>query len=366
MTRVVYPHPLDYTAGMKYSLTRLKVDYEYKPGPENFAVREVVDHALISRSAEQAGRDSYIVIRVVKKGVDTLEALRVLSRRLGLPPENIYFHGLKDKNATTTSYFYVRRLLIDEKILPFEEGNVSFRVEGYLEAKPKGLLKGNEFEVTLKDVKNSLPEAIKKIMYLIERHGLPAYYGYQRFGARRHNTHILGKLIITGREDLFATWLLKAIYPLEDLDATVRRLEGSYRNLYYESLYTGSRYSSLGLKRFARSLHGLAVDAYASYLFNLLLNSIIERRGYLKLDNSYPMPGCSSAVELYREILRIEGVSVEKIRLLPCFYRKGMFKPLNTELTCNGGVCRLKFTLEPGQYATVVLRELFKDNLVLS
>ncbi|ADV65393.1 tRNA pseudouridine(13) synthase TruD [Desulfurococcus mucosus] len=363
--RVLYPHPLDYVTGLKYCLTDLKVGCWYRVSPDTFRVREIVDAEGFTHQAPR-GRDGYIVLRVVKRGVDTFEALRLLSRRLGIPVGNIYFHGLKDRNATTTSYFYVKRLLVDETVFPLEEKGVSYEIAGYTRSKPHpGLFKGNEFEVVVDGVNRSQQESLIRITGLIEMHGLPSYYGYQRFGVRRHNTHLLGKFFLKHYEDLFAKHLLETVYPFEDFEAVLKRVRRNYVGLHYENLYAETRYSGRGLSMVVEALHGIIVDAYAGYLYNLLLNKVVEEKGYKGLDEEYPMPGCSGAIQLYSDIFKAEDVDPAEAKRLPCFHRRGLFKPLNTRVSCSGGSCRLVFSLGPGLYATVVLRELFKENLIL-
>lgn len=362
---MIYPHPLDYVAGLKYCLTSLRLSGEFTISPSTFIVRELIDENLLINPANSSKGD-YIVIRVVKKGVDTLEALRILSRRLGIPQGNIYFHGLKDRNATTVSHFYVKRLLVDEGVFPIEEDGISFEILGYISGKPsKSMFQGNEFEVVLGDLSDSDVLVLKRIMWLAEMHGIPSYYGYQRFGVKRHNTHLLGKLLLVHREDSFSEHFLNTIYPREDLEAALKRLKGDYSTLYYEKLYIGSRYSGLGLKKTAEALRSLFIDAYSSYLYNLLLNEVVERNGYNSLDKEYPAPGCSSAVELYRGVFSREGIPYSVADHMPCYYRRGLFRPLNTRIYSSHGGYRVVFVLKPGLYGSIVLRELFKDGLRL-
>lgn len=363
----IYPHPLDYVSGLKYSLTSLSVNHEYRITPSSFIVREVIDEGYLVKRVDLHGREGYIVVRVVKRGLDTFEALRILSRKLDIPVENIHFHGLKDKNATTTSYFYIKRLLVDERIFPIQGDKVVFEIAGYTRFKPgREIFKGNEFEVLIQGLDERQQEVMKKILELISRHGLPAYYGYQRFGVKRYNTHLLGKYVVKRRENCFSRILLDTMYPGEDLEAIVKRIRRDFTGFYYEGRYVRAGYNGLGLKNVLRALNEIIIDAYAGYLYNLLLNKIIEEKGFVDLDKEYPMPGCIESIELYSGIFSEEGLTLEEARSLPCYYRNGLFKPLNTRMSCAGDVCRLVFMLEPGLYATIVLRELFKEKLVLN
>lgn len=361
---LAYPHPLDYVTGVKYTLTDYKINRTFTPTPENFYVEELVDFENLGYSIEKG---EYAVIKLVKRNLETLKALNILAKTLDIPVGNFYIFGLKDKDARTVSYVFTRRTLINPSCLPVETKSLRAELIGYVRVKPSTKHHvGNKFTIVINNVSEHDVETFKNIVERIEVFGLPSYYGYQRFGFHRGNTHLLGKYLLLLREDLFADELLRRLYPYEDTAVTVKRFLGDFRGLYYERLYlreaTGSSRSSLREKYFS-----LLRDAYSSYLFNLLLNKVIERSGWSYLDREYPSLGCAeSSIELYRDILVLEGLRLSDLRLLPCHYRHGLFRPLRSAIRTTKNTIHYEFLLKRGMYATIVLREIFKDNLLLS
>lgn len=348
---------MDYAIGLKYCLTDLKLSAKFAPAPGTFLVEELVDFEKIGFSEE---RGEYAVIRVVKEGVETYKALGALSRSLGIPPGNILYFGLKDKEASTISHFFVKSSLLRGARFPISLKGVKFEHVGFAQGKPpREAFLGNKFTVRIKGASEEDAETLRRIMRAIEERGLPSYYGYQRFGAKRANTHLLGRYIARGREDLFAYYLLSPSSAIEHGEF-LKRARGEYAGLRYERAYV-----ERGLRGLDSRVLSLHVEAFASYLFNLLINYVIESGGYSALDSDLPMPGCPEAPSLYGEVLRAEGVPEGALRKLPCFYRHGLFRPEGVNIIYGDEGITLSFTLRPGLYATIVLREIFKDNLLL-
>ncbi|MEM0003743.1 MAG: tRNA pseudouridine(13) synthase TruD [Desulfurococcaceae archaeon] len=357
----IYPHPLDYVTGIKYVVTDDFLPFEYSITPETFHVKELVNLDQMGFNTEKG---EYAVLKMIKRDIEMFKAIEYISSRLNVPASNIYFYGLKDKDATTESYLFIKSSLIDKAHLPLTGKNLKVELVGYTSIKPrKTHFKGNYFRVTMCNTCGDSEFLLKKIVKTLVEKGLPSYYGYQRFGYRRYNSHILGKYILLGREDLFAEQFLKTIYPRESFDSTVNRLAGNYDRLFYEKTYANAKMGS-GVRVALKKLHSILLDAYASYLFNLLLNQLIELKGFNAFNSKLPMPGCDSGWKVYEQVIRNEGLDPAALRYLPCFHRNGLFKPLNNVINKQGECLIYEFQLEPGMYASIVLREIFKDKLV--
>jgi tRNA pseudouridine13 synthase len=360
---LTYPHPLDYAAGIKYTLTDYKVNRVYTLTPETFHVEEIVDLEKMGYSTE---RGEYAVVRLVKENLETLKAIEMLAENLGIPAENLYFFGLKDKSARSVLYVFIRKAILDFSKLPFETENLRAEFKGFVRVKPSlSHHVGNRFTIIVRDIDERQVSVFKDIVRLIVTHGLPSYYGYQRFGVRRCNSHLLGKYTLLRREDIFANELLSKIYLYEDRAVTFKRLVKNYHGLRYESLYLKLFATSTRDSHYARYFN-LLRGAYSSYLFNLLLNSVIERSGWSSLDRDYPLVGClDRAAEFYSKILETECLELSELKSTPCYYRRGLFKPINSSVKFSSGTLQYEFQLERGMYATIVLREIFKENLVV-
>ena len=101
MKNTTYCHYLDHVCGLKYCLIDKYVKVEYKQTPETFIVEEVINLDSLNYSNEDG---EYILYKLVKKGIDTLYAIRVISRFFKIPESNIKYIGLKDRDSTSIQY----------------------------------------------------------------------------------------------------------------------------------------------------------------------------------------------------------------------------------------------------------------------
>ncbi len=362
----VYLHPLDYGIGAKYYLTREEISIEYRIDSNSFYVEELIDLDSLGYSTLNG---NYVVLGIYKKNVETFEILNTLARKLGIPRENILYMGLKDKNSTSLQYFFIRKELVDPYYLGEGLVGKSYRIvfKGYVRRKPRRRdVIGNKFKVFVKDTEYENYVKAKKILEQINKHGLPSYYGYQRFGVKRTNTHILGKYLVLNRLDLFIEELLHNIYPGETIYSIRNRVRNNYTGkMLYEKIIYNSKDLEKSIKKVLSLINNLYIDAYSSYLYNLLLNKIIDSMGWNMLDQEYPSIGCSSSLNYYRDICSIEGIKIENNNLFRCWFRRGLFKPLSIDIVFKGNSMEISFVLKSGFYASIVLRELFKEKLVL-
>jgi len=361
-----YRHPLDYAIGAKHYLTSEYVDVEFRVSSKNFYVEELVD---LNKLGFNSSKGHYIVIQLEKRDVDTFTALRRISKVLNIPVENIIVLGLKDRNATSSQYVFIKRELV-ENPKALEDAScekIRYKFLGFTLRKPEQRdLIGNRFRILIEDASTSVYEKMKSIAEKIIEYGLPSYYGYQRFGVKRVNTHLLGKYIVLGRVDLFVRELLHGIYPSEGWHSIAKRLSNKYsEDMFYEKLVYTARDIKHSISLVRSIVRDIYVDSYASYLYNLLLNHIIESHGWSALDQDYPMIGCAEYFdEYYSEIARSEGLTYNHIVFFKCWFRRGLFRPLDLKLDMKSSNIICSFVLERGFYASIVLREVFKENLV--
>lgn len=332
---------------------------------ESFIVEEIINWSNIGFSRENG---SYVVFEINKKDIDTFKTLRIISNELCIPEQNIFFMGLKDKDSTSKQFFFVKKELVSKHVVGKEiilNNNLKYKIIGYVARKPRRKdLVGNKFTLIIRgtDKKDYCTSA--NIMDKIAKYGLPSYYGYQRFGLKRTNSHLLGKYLISGRIDLFIREFLKGVYPNESDESIINRIYHRFDKMLYEYILVSTREIWRAVSKVNKMIRNILIDAYASYLYNMLLNRIIENHGWTGLDKEFPMPGCLDGIGFYKEILVYEGLDERVLKYMKCWYRKGLFKPLNIDLSYDGDVLKISFILESGIYATIIMRELFKDNLL--
>jgi len=263
---------------------------------EDFIVEEILHHK------PSGGSGNYTFFTLKKGGIDTNRALLMIARALGLSVDMFNVAGMKDAKALTKQFVTVRAP--PEALASLKVRGVSIEgVERVSKPLLKRCIRGNLFRVTIRGLrlaKEEIAEVIKELwQQVVEFGGLPNYYGYQRFGTVRSNTHKVGKLLVQGRVKDAVLEFLAHPYPNEARDAYEARKELSEtldfakalkrfpRRLTYEIAmlrhlakrsddYVGA------LRRLPLRVLKLFIQAYQSYLFNRVLSSRIEWAGNLR------------------------------------------------------------------------------------
>lgn len=362
----IYRHPLDYSIGAKYYLLEEKLGIEFKINSKNFFVEEIVKLDNLGFNREKG---NYIVFILEKKDIDTFTALHYMKKYLGIPVENFIVLGLKDKDATTKQYVFIKKELVEDNLLREEitEKNSKMRFVGYVLRKPRiHDLVGNVFTIIITNTCNDTYYKLVNMVKKIKQYGLPSYYGYQRFGTKRVNTHLLGKYLVLDRVELFVHELLHGLYPSDDVSIIYRVLGKITSNMIYERIIIKHKDIGKAIDKLKSMLRNLYIDAYTSYLYNLLLNKIIDKYGWNALANDYPTIGCIDFLDkYYKDLMEQELIPGHKLTYFKCWFRKGLFKPSNNHVIRTENSIRYSFVLEKGYYASIVLREIFKEDLIL-
>jgi len=187
--------------------------FRFKQSRDTFLVEEIP-------LFEPAAKGRFTILKVRKKDISTWDMLDILS---GYSNYKIGYAGLKDKNATAVQYLSIDSR--DEKrFLKFKSKKIEI-LDTFKSSQPIkiGDLKGNRFEIVLENVRDL--EGIKKSLELIEKTGVPNYFGYQRFGNGSisqakafvegeyftKNLRMQKMLISIYQSDLFNRWLAKRV-----------------------------------------------------------------------------------------------------------------------------------------------------------
>jgi tRNA pseudouridine13 synthase len=151
------------------------IPFTFKQNKYDFIVTEL---PLV----EFSNKGSNIILKIQKVFMTTWELLSYISSKLDIDEHKIGYAGLKDKNATTIQYISIpltrlniKKILDSKQVLVLD----MFRSKSKLSI---GQLKGNNFKITLHDVKEENLTNIYQILSKIQKHGVPNYFGYQRFG----------------------------------------------------------------------------------------------------------------------------------------------------------------------------------------
>ena len=391
---------------------------EIKKNPEDFLVEEIskdgsvlkIDKRIKKR--KDTGDFTYFILQ--KRNWDTMQALRAVSSMLHCSVKRFNYAGLKDRVAITTQlasgYKIDKKQLLNLKIK-------DIRINGAWLEKEKlriGDLLGNKFQIVVRNIEvDDAKTRIKQI--LNELQGIvPNYFGEQRFGSIRKNTHLVGKAIVSGNFKDAVWCYLTYIDDNESESGKEARkqlaAEGDFKkalnyfpnNLKYERTLL-SHLSSYpndyvnAIRKLPRGLSLMFVHAYQSYIFNKILSKkisegeIMIRRGDTvcskdKFDfpNLVKIKKAEKKIEISKylpvgrvigyetgnlnddekEILREEGINKNCFLIksspelsskgtLRCFFisiEKLKFKSEIDKLIFN-------FPLPAGAYATVAVRE---------
>ncbi len=152
-----------------------------KAQPEHFIVREWLGFAPDNEG-------DHMLVTVRKRGANTLWVAKQLAKFANADVRDVGFAGLKDRHAVTEqSYTVPSRQLSPEAWLAFSgDGFEVVNAHKHKRKLKRGAHKGNEFEIKLINVVGDKNELIKRLE-VIKQHGVPNYFGQQRFGRDGNN-----------------------------------------------------------------------------------------------------------------------------------------------------------------------------------
>ncbi len=139
-----------------------------------------------------SGAGDYLHLWVEKRGVSTIEALRLLCRALGVAEGEAGYAGLKDARAVTRQWFSFRtREAPGEAMRVAQEAGLRVLEAARSKARiARGELAGNRFDILVRDAAPDAAPRARKILEVLAARGLPNAFGDQRFGAHGHTAQI--------------------------------------------------------------------------------------------------------------------------------------------------------------------------------
>jgi len=271
---------------------------------DDFVVEELlVDGSLAEVSSpveawEPAGEGRYLICVLVKRRWDTFLAVREVAQRLRISQKRIRFAGIKDTKALTAQHISLQNVS-PNKVLDVQIKDITLYPQRFSrERMYSQLIKGNRFHITVRGLDHPvsvIEERTKNVQDEIESlGGVPNFFGHQRFGTIRPNTHQVGKHLTRGDAEKAALVFLaepsvhehpearEARQQLQDTMDVQEALNSFPRFLSYERFMLGhlAKYPNdfVGaFRELPRRLRKLFVQAYQSYLFNRFLSERIRR-----------------------------------------------------------------------------------------
>jgi tRNA pseudouridine13 synthase len=154
---------------------------ELRRTPDDFRVDEILGY-------DADGEGEHALLWVEKRDANTDWVARELARFAGVPPLNVGYAGLKDRHAVTRQAFTVQlagKPDPDWSAFPHAEVKVLASTRHKRKLK-RGALRGNRFVLVLRDVRGERTRA-EEVLQAIAAHGVPNYFGEQRFGREGGN-----------------------------------------------------------------------------------------------------------------------------------------------------------------------------------
>jgi tRNA pseudouridine13 synthase len=273
---------------------------------EDFIVEEVLvdgSKAEINKSnahqvlGSSPVRNRYLMCVLVKRDWDNFQAIKMISRQLGLSSGQIQIAGIKDAKAITAQHITIENVAIED-VQKVKVKDIEIRPVGYVRNKLSSYyLLGNTFHITIRDVRHSKSAIKKRVAKIIEEleevGGVPNFFGHQRFGTARPITHLVGKAFVKGNCRKAAMLFLAKPSPYEHPESRRARKQLQATHDFKQALkdfpkqlhYERSMLQHLAKKpddfieafrRLPIKLRELFPQAYQAYLFNKFLSKRIE------------------------------------------------------------------------------------------
>lgn len=151
--------------------------------PEDFEVDELPAYA-------PSGAGSHLFVRFRKRELDTMVAVRMLAKRLGVSPRDAGTAGLKDRRAVTTqwaSFPLSERAAVPTAGALSGDGIEVLELARHGNKLKTGHLVGNRFALVLRDVPSGEEAGLVAALANVGAEGLPNRFGRQRFGRHGDN-----------------------------------------------------------------------------------------------------------------------------------------------------------------------------------
>ncbi len=363
-----------------------------KSVPEDFIVEEIMQNGKVLEmdnkyTAEDIGQavsidGKFATFILQKRDWNTVQALKMIARRSRRGIKSVGFAGTKDRTSVSTQLCSIFGAT-PEELMGTHIKDISINGAWRSNAAVRlGDLSGNRFTITVREVKNR--GNIEKING--ELSGIfPNYFGEQRFGIRNNNVDV-GVSIIKGDFENAAMRFLTDTTNEKNLDAIAARkrlaeekdfkkaMEYFPEYLRYERQVIGALAMNPtdhanAIRKLPRSLTLMFVHSVESHIFNMEVEKLVENRESGP-DMQGNIIGYDNEInELERELLAELGLTQEQFRVksMPELNCKGtkrlLFAPYSdfSHSIDGEGHLKLRFSLQAGSYATVLMNEFLKN-----
>ena len=136
---------------------------------------------------EPSGEGEHLWLLISKRDQNTSWVAGLLAQLAGIKRGDVGFCGLKDRFAVTSQWFslYLPGRDLDLSCLRHDDFQV-MRSARHSKKLRRGMHQGNKFEIILRDFSVDAI-ALQERLNVIQKYGMPNYFGEQRFGHQGNN-----------------------------------------------------------------------------------------------------------------------------------------------------------------------------------
>jgi len=317
-----------------------------RASPEDFVVREWLGF-------DADGEGNHLLLKVRKRGANTMWVAKQLARIGKIQPRDVGFAGLKDRDAVAEQAFTVPgRSAVPNWLGVTGDGFEVIAAERTRRKLKRGALKGNDFEIVLREFSGDLA-VLEQRLQTLATDGVPNYFGPQRFGHNGSN-------------------VTSAIAWFEGGRSPERAERGFALSAARSVIFNAVLAERLNAGTWNQLLDGDVVNLNGSgsfFLAETIDDTLRERCQRLDVHPTGPMwhgdtllsKGATAELELQtaqRHAVLAEGLA--KARLEP--ERRPLRVPVRElKWRIDGADVWLQFRLQRGSFATAVLHELITN-----
>lgn len=316
---------------------------------EDFEVEEIPSY-------EPCGSGDHLYLWIEKRGVAPEFFAQTIGRKLGTHPGNIGTAGLKDRHAVTRQWVSVPKEC-EPNVAKLDGDGIRVLKTGRHTNKLKpGHLRGNRFRILVRNADRTAP--VEAILDRIRTHGMPNYYGPQRFG-RDGGTVELGLQCLAGKaprrvRPFLFRFALSAVQSLLFNDYLSRRMKDGF----YRTVLAGDVMAKWPLGGMFVAKDVPAEQARFDARETVTAGPMFGKK-------TYPAEGV--AAEREAAVLRDNGLSIGSFggfgKLVMGTRRHNLVYLDDLASAWEPEGLRLSFTLPAGSYATVLLAEVMKTDI---
>ena len=276
----------------------------YKHTYKDFIVREITKEGEILRIKDISTKshfarelnDDFTEFNLVKRNKEPFKAFNLIASALNVPISHLSYSGLKDRCSISVQKVAVKGNHVEKlnnlKLRDIFINNISSSRKSI----KLGSNKGNHFTVIIRNIDNDIDieKRILKVFEILSIKGFLNYYGLQRFGTFRPNSHIIAKHILLNEHENVFNELVLNTYSSESIKSQILRnklrnegnMEWAYANfpksLNYERmmihhLIDHEKDFKGSVQKIPSYLIKLLFSSFQSYLFNKMLTIRIKK-----------------------------------------------------------------------------------------